>query len=159
MRFTFLILGLTVMHAMHYAQAQNVPPEYQALYGELQNKLIDVDKYIGQQWDGAKHPTAFCTELLIADGNRGELLLQPQVLTGLALTLDRLQTFGFKTVAVSVGYPLFVPTFPRSAEYIAFYKKVFQEIRKRNMRVHASIGSIFPNPAFSTIPIDYTGLT
>lgn len=136
-----------------------IPQEYQALYSELDLKLRDIDSYISTRWDGSKYPVAFSTELLVANSNRGEVLLDPKTIQAVSFTLDRFLQLGIKGVSVSCDYPILVPTFPRSSEYLEFYKKVAQEVKKRNMILQIGAQTVFRDTVFSNLPVDYSGLT
>jgi hypothetical protein len=59
--------------------ATDVPGRYRALYSELATKLNDLDKTIGSQWNGKRADTKFGVELLVANSNRGEVLLSDRV--------------------------------------------------------------------------------
>jgi hypothetical protein len=56
-------------------------------------------------------------------------------------------------------YPVLKPSFPRSAEYLKFYKQTAMEIRKKGFRLIVEMTTIFPEPEFGTLKVDYSGLT
>ncbi|MDE3090211.1 MAG: hypothetical protein KGJ80_12585, partial [Chloroflexota bacterium] len=133
-----------------------VPPLFQSLYDELNAPLDAFDKSLDVF--SARYPVLFGAELLPANGNRGTALLEPQVLQGVRVNLDRLQSLGVQGVTVAVSYPLLTPDFPRSAEYLAFFKSVAAEVHQRGMKLDIENGPIFP-PPFSSLPVNYAGLT
>jgi hypothetical protein len=139
--------------------ATDVPGRYRALYSELATKLNDLDKTIGSQWNGKRADTKFGVELLVANSNRGEVLLSDRVFKSTILTLERLQDLGVHSVAVSIQFPMLTRSFPRFTEYIDFYRRVAWEIRKRGFGFIVEIGAFFREPEFTKIKVDYSKLT
>jgi len=135
-----------------------VPAEYQATYGNLKAALDAFETYLNSQGP-PKNSTIFGAELLPANCNRGEELLQPGVMASVTLFLDRLQSLGVQGVTIPIHYPLYSPEFPRFAEYVAFYKQVVQEVRRRGMKLDVESHVIFANTPFSPIKWDYSKLT
>jgi len=136
------------------------PEKYQPLYFELEGKMDDFNRSITSRWDGSSYSNLiFATELLGANGNLGEGLLAKRTFDGNVLLIQRLKEMGIGGVKISITYPLLVNDFPRSQEYLAFYKKIFRELRKRNMKVIIQMTPIFSDPAISSIRVDYSGLT
>jgi hypothetical protein len=135
-----------------------VPRQYRELYHELDDKLRQLSRalHIGAK---TRSNTAFGVELLVANSNRGEILLTDRVLRATVLTLDRLKDLGIKSVSLSIQYPILLRSFPRSAEYRRFYQQVVREIRNRGFVLIIEIGTIFREPEFSKIRADYQGLT
>ncbi len=136
-----------------------IPPEYQSLYTYLDSKLDEFDKQLNAQPKTESRDITFAAELIIANGNRGEELLQPQTFQAVQLYLDRLQSLSVRGVKVAIKYPLLTPDFPRSSEYLAFYKKVAQELKRRNMKMLAGTGAAFTQPEFSSVKVNYRGMT
>lgn len=136
-----------------------IPAEYQPLYAYLGGRLDDFAKQLNAQPKMDPRGITFAAELIVANGNRGEDLLNDQTFAGVVMYLDRLQELGVRGVKVAMKYPLLMPDFPRSAEYIAFYKKVAQELRRRNMKMLAGTGVAFTQPEFSKVPVNYRGMT
>ncbi len=135
-----------------------VPQQYRELCHELDDKL--------RQLSGSLHTrakkrsnTSFGVELLVANSNRGEILLTDRVFRATVLTLDRLKDLGVKSVSVSIQYPMLVSSFPRSAGYRGFYEQVAREIRYRDFVFIVEIGTIFREPEFSKTTGDYSSLT
>ncbi|MFN8627278.1 MAG: hypothetical protein U0587_15000 [Candidatus Binatia bacterium] len=149
-------LLLSVDAALHGCAVPNPPPAYRPLYSFLQRKLAEMRDYLRANWDGRRSCPTFSTALLVANGNRGEALLPPTTMVGVNITLDRLQSLGVQGVYVSVPYPLFVDGFPHAADYIAFYHQVSQAVHSRSLKMMVSNGTVFPVPAFSSLPVaDY----
>jgi len=137
----------------------SVPYRYQALYHELHSKLRSLKAAIESIGKEKRFDTAFGVELLVANSNRGEILLKERVFQATALTLDRLKDLGVRGVALSIQYPILTRSFPRSIEYRDFYRRVSREVRRRGFALIVEIGTMFREPEFSSIRVDYRGLT
>jgi len=136
-----------------------VPSQYRDLYYTLDSKLGDILSYVNSQWDGKTYGVNFAAELIAANGHRGEELLKPDSVQGVAFMIDRLKSLGVRGVKVAVKYPLLRPDFPNSNGYLEFYKKVSQEVKKRNLVLYVATGTAFRDPAFTSLRVDYSGLT
>lgn len=139
--------------------AAAVPVDYQSLYKYLDGKLDNFSAQLSALPKKGAPELTFAAELLVANGNRGEELLQPQTFQAAKIYLDRLQTLGVHGVKVAIKYPLLTSDFPRSNEYIAFYKKISQELKQRNMKMLAGTGVAFTQPEFSSVKVNYRGMT
>lgn len=138
----------------------SVPWRFKSLYSELESKLQELNGTIKSKWDGKKGNTAFGVELLVASSNRGEVLLTDRVLQSTILTLDRLEkNLRIQSVALTIQYPLLTHAYPRSAEYLQFYKKVSEEIHRRGLKVIVKMSTLFQEQEFSKVKVDYKGLT
>ncbi|UCG06306.1 MAG: hypothetical protein JSV83_20735 [Desulfobacterales bacterium] len=136
----------------------NVPARYRALYNELATKLSDLDKTITSQWNGKKADTKFAVELLVANSNRGDVLLTDRVFNATRITLDRLQDLGVRSVAVSIQFPMLTRSFPRFIEYKDFYRRVAWEIRRRGLDFIVEMGTFFQETEFTKFKVDYSNL-
>lgn len=65
-----------------------VPDIYRHLYTELAVKLNHLDRALDAGWDGQLSDAKFGVELLVANANRGEVLLTDRVFHATPLTLD-----------------------------------------------------------------------
>ena len=137
----------------------SVPYRYRALYHELNSKLRRLHAATESIGKDKQSHTAFSVELLVANSNRGEILLKERVFQATVLTLERLKELGVQGVALSIQYPVLTQSFPRSIEYRDFYRRVAREIRRRNLTLIVEIGTMFREPEFSGIRVDYRGLT
>jgi hypothetical protein len=138
-----------------------IPSEFSGHYSFLDSQLSVAENYVATRWTGEKNATTFSTELLAANGNQGERLLTEQAWQSILFNIERIQFLGVSAVKIKVGYPILVPTFPRSAEYLQLFKRVGQELKKRNLRFLIQMTSTFTEPAFSSVPVApyYAGLT
>jgi hypothetical protein len=141
------------------AETAPVPEEYQATYASLQGSLDSFHDYLSEHWDGSTGSTVFAAELLVANGNRGDVLLEPATMVGVKLYLDRFQELGLQGVTVAISFPLLSPDFPRSAEYLQFYQEVAQEVHRRGLKLLVESGPVFPDPEYSQVQVDFSGFT
>ena len=155
-----VLLGSVDMSLFGSVQADSdVPAEYRQLYSTLESSLESFDAYLDSHTTGTTYPVIFGSELLPANANRGPELLVPHTMQAVSLYLDRLKELGVQGVTVPVGYPLYTPVFPHYNDYVQFYKQVVQEVRKRGMKIDVESAVIFANTEFSTLNVNYTGLT
>jgi hypothetical protein len=103
---------------------------------------------------GGKTPV-FSAELSYANGNIGETLLEPGTMDLVGLQLDRLYQMGMDGVVMAVKFPMIEPNFPRSAEYLQFFKKVADMVRQRKMKLLIESGALFSGTAFSPLKVDW----
>lgn len=143
------------------APAAPVPAEYADLYAMLQARLREINAQAAARDRRAQGTTLYATELLVANSNRGEALLRPQAWQGVTANLDAYQHLGVRAVKVAIKYPILVSGFPRSSEYLAYYRRLGDELRRRNLKFLAQMTTTFREPAFSSLPVEdhYTGLT
>jgi len=160
----FFVLVLISEGPFQKAMGQSLNPgsiakKYKALYSELDQKLQEIDQHLMKIWDGQKYPTAFSVELIMANSHRGEALLREETFTAILLTLDRLQSLGVKGMMVGILYPVLNPSFPHASDYMNFYKRLAFEIKRRGFELIIETTSIFREPEFSNVKVDYSGLT
>ena len=141
--------------------APTVPQEYRQLYNGLS---ADMDKFqtkldLISSGSAKVDKTVFAAELLYANGNVGEALLNPQVMGLNRLMLDRFQSMGIKGVVVAIKYPLLSPNFPRSSEFLKFYKDIIVECHSRDLKVLVEVGAIFSGTPYSPVQIDWSKYT
>ena len=141
--------------------APPAPVQYVDLYAGLDAKLKAIDGVVTARSTGGKHDVTFSAELLPANANIGEPLFREQTWPAVLLNLDRLQQLGVRGVKVAVKYPVLIPSFPRSADYLDFYRRLGQELRRRNLKFLAQMTDGFRESAFSALPVEpyYAGLT
>ena len=155
------ILTLTFFAICSVMIAQTVPPNWQSLYNQLEIKLHFIDSTMNEKWDGDKYCTNYCTNLLIASSNKGPELLGDSVLHRVWLTLNTLDSLGIKAIDLTVNYPILVDSFPRSNEYLEFYKTVAGMIKNRGYKLIIGVQSAFRDEVFGKLPVDtfYIGMT
>ncbi len=99
----------------------------------------------------------FGAELLPANAHRGSALLQPHARHGVVRYLDALRALGVQGVKISIGYPRLSEDDPQREAYLAFYRDVVREIRRRGMRVLIGTGVLIPDETMGVGP--YAGMT
>ncbi|HSP32898.1 MAG TPA: hypothetical protein VLU46_01125 [Thermoanaerobaculia bacterium] len=160
MRKALIAVLMLVSSAAHAATRREivarVPAEYRDLYALLASQLNAAEAQIAPLHPELKPQPVYASDLLPANGNRGTDLLKPGALEGSKLFLDRFQQLGMRGVVMTVGYPLLLDRFPNSAQYLAFYKQVVAEARKRGMTVEIESAVLFANLPFSTIQWDWS---
>ncbi len=135
---------------------QPVPPEFQAMADELGRELGSFEEMLDWEPEPEENPARIAAELAFANGNLGEGLLQSGVRELNLLLLDRLQSLGVQVVLISVPFPLLDPAFPRSSEYLEFYKDTVEQVRRSGLKVAMKSGSIFSGTAFSAATVDWS---
>ena len=135
-----------------------VPEEYQQLYDSLSEKLDKFDRGLtncsptGQKF-------IYAAELLAANCNAGEKMLNESYYQGVLVWLDAFERMGINGVKIAIDYPFFTPGFPNNDAYIKFYKRIVQECRSRKFAVLIANGNLFPNSPFSDLKYSFSGLT
>ncbi len=156
-----LYLFLTVCLFTSAIKAQ-IPDEYQELYQFVEDKLVFIDSTITANWDGEKYCTSYCTNLLPASSNKGEHLLgQLPELYAVKGNLNAIDSLGVECIDLTIQYPILVNSFPRSDEYLEYYKQVVQEIRNRGKKLLIGCQSTFRDSVFGQLDVSefYIGLT
>jgi len=171
MRVLFIILSLTIpplLVGCSSPQASiatptepppSVPTEYQPLYSVLNDELAHFEDVLSQNRASSQAQTVFATELAFANGNIGETLLASSTLDNNHILLDRLQAMGVQGVVLAIKFPLLMPDFPRSSEYLQFYKQIMGQCRQHGMKVLAECGAIFSGTPYSPVKIDWSKYT
>jgi hypothetical protein len=90
-----------------------VPFRYRSLYNELYTKLDGLRSSVNTGWNGRKSDVNFGVELLVANSNRGEVLLTDRVFGATRLTLGRLKDLGVQSVIVEIGTTFREPEFSK----------------------------------------------
>jgi hypothetical protein len=133
-----------------------VPAAYRGLYSFLQNAIAQANNVLTSIDKGQTNQVTLGSELLSANGNIGPGLLKPHAIDGVRVYLDGLQAVHVGGVTVAVSYPLILSRFPNSAQYLAFFEAVAQEVHSRGMKLDIETGPIFPDQG---ITVSYRGLT
>jgi hypothetical protein len=151
----FLMTVMSCQWMVTYATANDIPSLYHALYLELDSHLTRTENTTKSRKETFGQ-TTYAIELLVADGQRGEILLSNRVRAATILTLDRIKVLGVTGVSFSIPYPLLSARFNRYEEYRIFYRDMITEAKKRGFKVMVEFGAVFPEPEFSLIRYDYS---
>lgn len=139
--------------------AADVPTDYADLFSSLEASLDAYETTLDARLPPTPGPVVYATELLVANGNRGEALLRPGTMDAVRLCLDRFQAMRIGGVTVAIHYPLFDPSFPSRDEYVAFFKAMSEEVHRRGMVLDVENHVIFTDTPFSPIHWDWSGYT
>jgi hypothetical protein len=132
------------------------PASFGELYAELSEALGEFESYVAANHDQSQGDTIFAAELLVANGNRGEALLEPGTMVAVRLYLDRLEEIGVRGVTVQIADPLLDPAYARSDEYLAFFRSVAEEAHSRGLTLAVETGPVFPDPQFSRVQYNWS---
>ena len=121
--------------------------------------MAEIEGQASGLWDTRRYDTAFSVELITANSNRGAALLHEETLPSIEKTLDSLEEMGVKGITLSINYPILNPDFPRSSEYLDFYREVSGEIKDRGLVLIVENTTSFPVLTTSSVSVDYSGLT
>ncbi len=119
-----------------------VPFRYQSLYRQLERA---VEAFAYRLPDAQTSALCFGAELLPANAHRGLALLRPDTRAGVALYLDALRALGVRGVKVAIGYPILSEDDPHRDAYLAFYRDIAREVRRRGMRLLVGTGALIPD--------------
>lgn len=139
------------------------PPEYQALYDELSQKLTSFEAGVDAQWDGMIGDGRFAATLSAANGNKSVALLSAQSWGGSLAMLDAYEALGVEVIKLEMEYPVQTPMFqswlsahppPGYSPYTAtvpnfigtptsFYNRLAAEIRSRGLGLWIEHGTLF----------------
>ena len=136
-----------------------VPEPYRVIYRELESDLSLLNPVLAAPWGRKSGPTAFGVELLVANRNPGENLLNEQALHATSLTLDRLKQIGVKNVSLSIQYPILTRSFPETPAFLEFYRAIAAEVRQRGLLLVVELGTMSGAAEVGRPAADYSGLT
>jgi hypothetical protein len=158
-RFAFKFLFLLTFTAVCAIAQQVIPDKYRGMYEQYKSGLERYNTYLERNGKEAGGAICFGAELLAANSNRGEDLLQPRALKSVELTLQRFKELGIQGATIAIGYPILTDSFPHSLEYLAFYKKVSEMVRANNMKLCVKLHVLFAGTVYSSLRVDFTSLT
>lgn len=138
---------------------QEIPEKYKSLYEQYKSGLERYDAYLDRTAKESKSTVCFGAELLAANSNRGEDLLQSRALKGVELSLDRFAELGIQGATIAIGYPVLTDDLPRSQEYLSFYKRVAEMVRSRHMKLCVKLHVLFAGTDYSALKVDFSSLT
>jgi hypothetical protein len=150
-------VSLFLICAAANAQPAPIPPEYRTLYSQIDQTLRPLEKQYQKAARSGPRPL-YGAELLPANGNRGDQLLDLHALQGTRLWLSRFAQLGIRRVVFAVPYPLLMRTYPGHTIYLSFYRNVISEARGRGMTVEIESSVVFANTPFSQVRWDYSKL-
>jgi hypothetical protein len=135
-----------------------VPADAQATADELAASLAAFRASLPKRPPARAKPPVVASELLTANGNLGERLLDPAARVKNLVMLDALQRIGARGVGVDIPYPLLDPGYPRNEEYLAYYEQVARDVRERGLTLMVESQVVFTNTPYSSLAIDYASM-
>ena len=139
--------------------AASVPQEQAGIYATQSAWLDSYRETVSAHAPGEEsHPT-FGGHLLTADSNRGAVLLQPDAMSWVNLSLGRFQELGIEGVTLNIGYPILMPTFPDSDKYLTYYTQVAAAVRQHGMSLAVEQIVLYTGSQFSPFDFKFDGLT
>lgn len=154
-----LLLGYIRKNHKNTGSQNVVPLSYTALYDGFDKGLTELNSLLDTKFDSNRTHVTFGAQALIANGNRGEELLNTDAISGVILELENFKKLGIQGVTVAIPYPLLVPSYHNSDKYLNFFKQVVSEVRKRNMKLDIETAFVFSKTDFSRLNVDYSKLT
>ncbi len=125
------------------------PPDFEALYAEMEADLATYEAWLDSQWDGTTTPVLFSAELASGNANLGSTLLDPAHNERVLLELNRFQMLGLQAVTLSVHFPvLYTPYHANPLDFIryaAFYATLADLIRAHGMQIIVETQVAFPS--------------
>lgn len=131
--------------------AAPVPSEYQSQYQALGSVVASVRAAAGTGTRTGGGGTELATELQLANGNFGHHLFSSGYLTIVDDEIADLRAMGVQAVVVNVAFPLLLPTFTGSSQYLAFYEKVADAIHHAGMALAVEQNPVIPS--LSSVPV------
>ncbi|MBS1914012.1 MAG: T9SS type A sorting domain-containing protein [Bacteroidetes bacterium] len=159
-RFALLAATIAALAGAGTPLHAQVPAEWVTAKAELTARLNDIYAAAQARWDGKPHCSAFAGNLLLANSNRGYQLFSqtPPGLPNAAyqnVLLAKIDTMimayaklGYAAVDITIQYPVLVPSFPNSASYLDFYKRVYALARRRGMKIIEGCEATFVDTTF-----------
>ncbi|MEK7116873.1 MAG: hypothetical protein AAB837_01780 [Patescibacteria group bacterium] len=144
------------------SQPGSIPGQHQALYDRLEGKLDNFIAKVEARGNKSNSSVIYSAGLITANPNYGDLLLTPDIYDMSIKYIDQLKKIGVTGITVDINFPLLDPNFRNGEKYqqfLDFYKKLSNEIKKRGLNLNIEVQPIFPD--YSTLPVKqyYQGLT
>ncbi len=152
-------LGASPIAPRSAAAQAAVPDAYQPLYSYLASALDATKAAVDARQPATPVPLTYGAELLPANGNRGQALLDPRTLPATLLYLDRLQQLGVQGVTVAIKYPLYTSRDLHFQDYRAFYQQVAGAVRQHSMSLDVEATVLFAGTPFTSEGVSFAGLT
>jgi hypothetical protein len=130
------IIFFILLLAGSISRAQMIVPEkYQNIYHDYYTGLEKFNSFLDENKSDNAKPIIFGAELLAANSNRGQNLLNSITIPAVEATLKAFKEMGIKAVTMGIGFPVFTDDIHQAKEYIDFYKKTAKLVRDQNMKL------------------------
>lgn len=137
----------------------SVPEKYRSAYDAYVAGLKRYNAYLDRDQGKNRNAVVFGAELLAANSNRGEVLLEPRAIHSVEIALDRFKEMGVQGATVAIGYPILSDDGPHAREYLEFYKSVADMVHKRGMVLCVKLHVLFAGTVYSPVKTDFSQLT
>ncbi|MBK8953927.1 MAG: hypothetical protein IPM34_00005, partial [Saprospiraceae bacterium] len=154
-------LALLLLFPISLTLNGQVPAQWDTAKVQLTLKLNQVNSEILNKWDNQQYCTDFTGNLMLANSNRGYALFTPDTAypypnilyqNALYAKIDTMlmafDTLGFKSVDLTVQYPMLVDSFTNSTYYLDFYMTVAQKIKQKGFKLIIGCQAAFVDEAF-----------
>ena len=140
---------------------ETVPVANQSMYTTLNQLLTGFNQTLTSAITKSSQQPIYATELLPADSNLGESLLESTAMQGFINFLNALQGLGIQGVTIDVSYPILVSSYANYSQYLSFYENVVQQVRSRGMKIdiESETPLLVGYPGLSFGSLSYTNLT
>ncbi len=147
------IIVLLMILNIYQLISQNVPTDWVTVKNDLNPKLKQINFTLDKLNNGKHFPTHYCTNLTLANSNRGYDLInqtnQPYLLAAIDKILEAYELIGLKAIDITIQYPILVESFNNSNLYLEFYKKVFERVRKKGFKIIVGVEATFIDSIWS----------
>ena len=146
-----------------------VPQHYRSLYAALQDSIDSYNRQISSQWNGSLYPVNFAAELIAADTNGGNLILQPNVKNVMLEEISADKALGVQAITVQIGFPIFDPYYfeylgqsstqagQTVQTWIDYYSSVAQAIHSRGLKMNVEANPLLTFDTGSNSSLDASG--
>jgi len=157
--FTNVASAASSLSIAQYNEA--VPSANQSMYTTLDQLLTSFSQTLSTATTKSSLQPIYATELLPADSNLGESLLEPDAIQGVINFLNALQEMGIQGVTIDVSFPTLVSSYANYTQYLSFYENVVLQVRSRGMKIdiESQIPLLVGYPGLSFGSLSYANLT
>jgi len=157
-KYLALMLMSTLTLSLCRAQ-ESVPEKFKSAYDAYMAGLKRYNAFLNRNTETPRNAVAFGAELLAANSNRGEVLLEPRTVRSVEIALDRFKEMGLQGVTVAIGYPILSDDGPHAKEYLEFYKSLADLVHARGMVLCVKLHVLFSGTVYSPVKTDFSHLT
>ncbi len=141
------VILLLIISSKVFAQ---VPYEWPIINSELTPELVSINHKIDSMWNvqgNQGYCSTFAGDLLAVNSNRGYSLFnqtppgapnaayENYLIAQADTMLIMMNAMGYKSVDITISYPILVNGFPNRQVYLDFYKKVYAKARARGFKI------------------------
>lgn len=157
--FTSVASGASSFSVAQYDET--VPSANQSMYTTLDQLLTSFNQTLSSATTRSSVQPIYATELLPADSNLGENLLDPNAIQGVINFLNAIQKLRVQGVTIDVSFPTLVSSYANYSQYLSFYENVVSQVRSRGMKIdiESETPLLVGYPGLSFGSLSYANLT